>query len=464
MSSRVFIRALLIVLTASVLLWAPLWNGYPFIHSDTGTYLWSLINFGVPLDRPIGYSLFLRAVSLAPTAWSIAVVQAFGTAWLMLRVAENLLPSTPRRMWVAFGIALTVSFVTTISLFVGFILADILAAWLWLATVLFFISPYRFERALAALAIVWSVISHNSHVLLAAGLVAGVGLALLVVPRWRARVGKRALAFGGVVALALVSMVGVNVWLNAPPAPTRGGDTILLGRFHEMGVLTRVLEENCAAQDWELCKSLDVLRQHDREWRWFLHGAGSPILDVGWDTRTDEQRAMVTASLVCCWQTVAWESLAESGRQFELIEMRDYIKPHPEEMVALTALRAVYPNEWDTYRATAQQRNAAPTVWVMPVDERTMQRVWLGALGIVAALAWWRKQPMYAMWLLTTLAYVMWNAFVMATFSGAVTRYQARVAWLIPFAVLVAVCGVVMQAIEHRTQNTGGASGGNEEM
>ena len=64
--------------------------------------------------------------------------------------------------------------------------------------------------------------------------------------------------------------------------------------------------------------------------------------------------------------------------------MHDYIKPHPEEMVALTALRALYPNEWETYRTTAQQRNAAPTVWLMPVDERTMQWLWVGALVVIA--------------------------------------------------------------------------------
>lgn len=445
MSSRFLERALLIVLTALVLLWAPLWNGYPFIHSDTGTYLWSSINFGVPLDRPIGYSLIIRAATLVPSSWMIALVQALGTAYLMLRVAEGLLPATKRRLWVAFGIALVVSLVTTVSLFVSFILADILAAWLWLATVLFIISPYRFERVLAALAIVASIISHNSHVLLAAGLAVSLGVAVFVAPRLRSRVGKRALGYVGVLAFSLVGMVGVNWWLNAPPAPTRGGDTILLGRFHEMGVLTRMLDENCAAKGWELCSLLDVVRQHDREWRWFLHGSDSPILKVGWDTRTAEQRAMVVSMLSCCWQTIVGESLAESARQFALIEMRDYIKPHPENMVALTALRSLYPNEWETYRASAQQRNAAPTVWLLPVQERAMQWFWVGAAFVVTFLAVWRKQPMYTLWLVTTLGYVAWNAFVMATFSGAVTRYQARVAWLIPFAVLVAACGLVME-------------------
>ena len=92
MSSRFLLRALLIVVTALVLLWAPLWNGYPFIHSDTGTYLWSSINLRVPLDRPIGYSLIPSRVSLAPSAWMIALVQALGTAYLMLRVERICCP------------------------------------------------------------------------------------------------------------------------------------------------------------------------------------------------------------------------------------------------------------------------------------------------------------------------------------------------------------------------------------
>ncbi len=443
--SRLILRVALLLLTALALMWSPLSNGYPFIHSDTGTYLFSSINFGVPLDRPIGYGLFIRAATLAPTLWMVVIAQALGTAYLMLRVAECLLPPSRARIWLAFAIALATILITTVSLFVGFILADIFAAWLWLATILFLLTPYRFERALAALACLVGVWTHNSHVLLAIGLVGALaGVALLA--RRRAFLA-RAAWYGAVIVVSILGAMLVNVWLYTTPSPTRGGDTILLSRFHEMGVLNQTLEQNCAQQKWALCELQDLVRVHDREYRWLLHGADSPVRQIGFDKHNDEQRAMVFAALRCCWQTIAVESAAESWRQFWLIQSFDYLIPLPQDKpsVSYDAVREMYPQELATFRASAQQRDAAPLVWLLPVRENGMLVVELIFLLALALAALWQRQRVMLGWLLGTLAFVMWNAVVMATFSGAVTRYQARVVWLIPFAVLIAASALIFR-------------------
>lgn len=435
-----WIHALVIALTAGALLWSPLWNGYPFIHSDTGTYLNSAFNFGVPLDRPIGYSLFLRAVSLTPSLWSVVIVQACITAYLMLRVGELFLPRSGKRVWFAFAIALLTILFSTLSLFVGYILADLLAAWLWLATILFLITPQRAERIFAAWVLMMSVWAHNSHVALALGIVVCAALVAILV---RGAFAKRVVGYAGVIGFALASMMLLNVYLFAPLTPTRGGDTILLSRFHEFGVLRETLEKNCAREHWALCDSLDLVRAHDREWRWLLHGANSPVMQIGFDKHAGEQRAIVLDALRCCAPTILLESARESWRQYWLMAMFDYIKPGPADKVSLTAVRELYPREWATYLATAQQRGELARVWLLPVAEETMLAFWTVALLGLTIFAWWRAQRARAALLLSTLAFVAWNAVVMATFSGAVTRYQARVAWLIPFVVLIAASAFV---------------------
>ena len=45
-------RAFVIVL-AGVMLWPAVWNGYPLVHSDTGTYVESAFTGHVPVDRPV---------------------------------------------------------------------------------------------------------------------------------------------------------------------------------------------------------------------------------------------------------------------------------------------------------------------------------------------------------------------------------------------------------------------------
>jgi hypothetical protein len=275
-------------------------------------------------------------------------------------------------------------------------------------------------------------------VLLALG-VAGA-LALMAIVARRRAFTKRVAGYDAVIVAAILGAMLVNVWLYTTPSPTRGGDTILLSRFHEMGVLNRVLEQNCAQEKWALCEMQALVRAHDREYRWLLHGADSPVRQIGFDKHNDEQRAMVFAALRCCWQTIAVESAAESWRQFWLIQSFDYLIPLPQDKpsVSYDALREMYPRELETYRASAQQRNAAPLVWLLPISENGMLVLELILLLTLAFFALWYRQRVLGAWLIGTLAFVAWNAAVMATFSGAVTRYQARVVWLIPFAVLIA--------------------------
>ena len=65
-----------IALAATLLLWPALWNGYPLVFSDTGTYLAQAIEHYAGWDRPIFYSLFLLPLHMTLTTWPAIAVQA----------------------------------------------------------------------------------------------------------------------------------------------------------------------------------------------------------------------------------------------------------------------------------------------------------------------------------------------------------------------------------------------------
>ena len=69
------INLLVILFGGIILCFMGYYNGYPFVFSDTGTYLESgFLNF-VPIDRPIIYGLFARHVSLSDSLWLIIWAQ-----------------------------------------------------------------------------------------------------------------------------------------------------------------------------------------------------------------------------------------------------------------------------------------------------------------------------------------------------------------------------------------------------
>src|ERR1700710_1917420 len=76
---------------AALLLWPALWNGYPIVFADTGTYLSQAIHRYAGWDRPVFYSLFMLPLHGTLTLWPVVVAQALLTAWVLWLVCRVLL-------------------------------------------------------------------------------------------------------------------------------------------------------------------------------------------------------------------------------------------------------------------------------------------------------------------------------------------------------------------------------------
>ncbi len=79
---------------AAMLLWPALWNGYPIVFADSGTYLSQAIQHYAGWDRPVFYSLFMLPLHATVTVWPVVVAQALLTAWVLWRVCRALVPDT----------------------------------------------------------------------------------------------------------------------------------------------------------------------------------------------------------------------------------------------------------------------------------------------------------------------------------------------------------------------------------
>jgi hypothetical protein len=65
-SRKLFLFDLLCILIATACFCSyAIWNGYPLVFLDTGTYVASGFERFVPRDRPLAYGFFIRHSSLA---------------------------------------------------------------------------------------------------------------------------------------------------------------------------------------------------------------------------------------------------------------------------------------------------------------------------------------------------------------------------------------------------------------
>src|ERR1700722_4377832 len=63
-------------LCVACLIWPALWNGYPIVFADTGTYLSQAMHHYLGWDRPVFYSLFIYPLHLGLNTWPVIVVQS----------------------------------------------------------------------------------------------------------------------------------------------------------------------------------------------------------------------------------------------------------------------------------------------------------------------------------------------------------------------------------------------------
>jgi hypothetical protein len=92
---------------AAMLLWPALWNGYPIVFADTGTYLSQAIHHYAGWDRPVFYSMFMLPLHATVTTRPVVAVQALLAAWILRLVCRALAPELSEAAFLALMAALS---------------------------------------------------------------------------------------------------------------------------------------------------------------------------------------------------------------------------------------------------------------------------------------------------------------------------------------------------------------------
>jgi len=115
---------ILIILFGSIVFLLPaIWNGFPFIFTDSLSYITSGIDLVAPFDRPIFYGLFIRSTGLIMKVWGAVIIQSILLIILLLRLSNILFPQIPEKylyIWLS-----STSFLTCVPWFAGQVSPDI---------------------------------------------------------------------------------------------------------------------------------------------------------------------------------------------------------------------------------------------------------------------------------------------------------------------------------------------------
>ncbi|MBV8615681.1 MAG: hypothetical protein JOY66_18205 [Acetobacteraceae bacterium] len=423
-----------LLLSAFLLTWPALCNGYPLVFSDTGTYLSQALNHYLGWDRPPFYSLFMLPLHMGLTTWPVVAAQGLLTAWVLRVALRALLPGRSAGWIPAFAAGLALA--SPLPWFAAQLMPDLFTGLLVLALALLVLAPERLGRVeavgLTALA-AFAMCAHLSNLPL------GLALIVCLLPL-RRRLGARAALGGaglarvlGAPVAAALALMGVNLAGHGSVAIAPFGNVFLLARLIEDGPGRDVLIQACPGVGWRLCAARDRLPASADA---FLWRPESPLNAVGGPKRVSvEADAIIAAAFRAEPGSELAAMLRNAGRQLLRFESGDGLQPWPETVTPW--INRDFPSFEQAAYAASRQANGQRLLpdWMGGLHEGAA----LGGTAFLLAClpGWLRRRDIMAGLAVAILAGLLANAAITGAPSGPHDRYQSRIMWLPGLALLL---------------------------
>lgn len=428
---------LAVLLGAPLLVWPAVLNHYPLVFIDTVSYLLHTTVPEVPWDKTQAYGPFLHLFHWERSLWGPLAAQgliASHLAWLAQRAVRGQ-AALGWHLLACAGLA----GLTSAPWFLATLMPDAFTALVPLALFLLAFGGLSRRESwwVGGLATLF-IAAHLSHVPTVAAVLAAVPLLA-----WRLGPVLRATA-PAVLAVLLLCLANLIAFDRFTPSPH--GAAFLLARLQADGPAAALIRDRCPAAGWHLCAFADRLPIDSDEFLWDpgsplnIEADGSPR-PMGAMQGAREAQAIIAETLATHPGDVALAALRNAVAQLGKTAVGDTLV---DDHLALSARRPIAghfpPEELAAFDAGAQMRGTLPALaepFLLPHIP-----VLLGCALLAPWLLWRRGLrrggPGSAL-LAIALVALLANAVATGALSKPHHRYQARIAWLLPLAVGLAL-------------------------
>ncbi|MDP5170198.1 MAG: hypothetical protein NWR72_08125 [Bacteroidia bacterium] len=427
-----------IALSMLAILAPALYNNFPFLYSDSGTYLY--VGFtGLPSEiRPVLYGWFLRWVSMKDSLWLVIFVQAWIVSWSINRFVRTFFPATPALL--VLGMVTLLTFASGIGVTTGMIMPDFLTPVMILLSILLLYQPVirRWESLLQAFLLFFALASHHSHPYILFCVLIGMVI-LLLIPSFRQASFfpfRRMMLVTAIAVLGFFAIPAFNYVQGGEWVRSHSSNIFLVGRMNEMGLLKPFLAQACDKKGYGLCTYQHEIPEA------FLWDGNSPVnKDGGWIANNRLYGEIVRdffsePRYAKKFVIKSLETVVQQLYTFDLcviVAERDGGFPY-------RILEQNVPEFLPPYKFSKQYRY----LWSNEVFD------FLQKILVLASLLWLCRVFLFRPGIaisdkgkyigLVIVLGLLANAFICASISTIDPRFQARLIWLLPlYALLLAI-------------------------
>jgi len=449
--------AAIIGITIALLLPA-LFNGYPILFPDTADYLLRAETLVPSPIRAPGYAVWMRLAIAGGNLWVPVVAQSLLLAALVWRTLRIFARPT---LGMTLGLAIALSVGTSVGWVSSKAMPDVFVAMVLLGLYLTAAHWDRLGlggRILAVTSVIMGGTMHLTNVLVgAAALVAMLGLQRGPRP---GRLHGRALLLAALSLAASLALTSAFDRIRHDASTSGGnGGTFVLGHLVETGLAQRLLQDRCGIESFALCPVRDTLTRSVDLFVW--RPEQSPRYLVLHDDQAlirSETGHILRGVITRYPLAFAWSVLSYTGRQMVSFQVNDEIWRHRNRTEVQRVIARMFPGDLATQVRARQQANNLRLPWTSMLH----LIVFLAAAAFsIIGLRRWIAAREVDLANAAGLHVVVWatlvaNAAVCANLAGVFSRYQTRVSWLLPLAVIATLLerGALRRPVLARTSVT----------
>lgn len=425
-----------VVLIGTIFLLFPaLYNGYPLLNPDDGTYLISGFKLQMPGDRPITYGLLLRAFSLNGLSLFIAAFfQCWLMSWLLVKNIKLVLRDKTQLFPVSIITIFFLSFFSSLSWISSELIPDVQTSIAFLCLFpLLMQRETKVNTVLLAGFYMMSVATHMSNVMIFLFLLAAI---------WSFRkqffpdVAFRKNAVR--IIWTCVILTGATVLIMAKSART-SKHVFFVAAMLDQGLLKPYLDDHCPTEAYQLCQYKDSLPANAND---FLWAENSPLYRTGgWEANKQDYNKIMYGSLKdpkYIWLHIKM-SLIFTARQFKEFNIGDGNFQFPPGHQLNDFMKELVPRDMHLMNSARQQNDDFLSNLEPP--NKIIYTVVLLSLAITILLFFLKQQMQrpYLVFVITGTLMILFNIWNCATFAQINGRYGCRVMWLIPMFAMIGV-------------------------
>lgn len=411
-----------------------LYNSFPLVTSDSGAYISNAYLLQVPLDRPLGYSIFIRIVTTGTSLWSVVLAQTLLVSVLLLLIARHALGAAYHRN-IFTAMMLLTGVATSAGWFAGQIMPDIFTAILLLAIcILCAVNVSSRARWGLYLLLLICILTHNSNLLIA--LAMGLVILIIAVRKKDALLRRVGVALLTASVSGWITLSSLNAAAGHGFRPSAASHVFIMCRMVEDGIMDAFLHDQCPTEPdaYKLCAFKDQLP--NRQWE-FMWAPNSPLYATGgWEANEEEYSRIIRKTLTSpkYLGMHVIQNVQGSFRELPLIYVGDGLQPFDENSSPYKAIAQYHRHQLKEFTVAMQQVSGLHFEWW------NTSITLFGLLVITGGLILSRKRasakgsydPLHRItWI--SIIFLIVNAIITVTFATVIGRYEARVFWILPF-------------------------------